>query len=137
VGRRIYFGLGWSLGGWFIMCFIFLWLLNSICWFPIFSVFILVEAMYIFCGIFTSSCSICNHPFSLQIDCDKTIMVTLKHDDKLQDGTECAFQVPWFFLSCATALSTCWFYLLSYHLGWIMLWSLKVRAIIWFYNSSN
>ncbi|KAH8507472.1 hypothetical protein H0E87_009860 [Populus deltoides] len=27
------------------------------------------------------------------IDCDKTIMVTLKHDDKLQDGTECAFQV--------------------------------------------
>ncbi|KAJ9180138.1 hypothetical protein P3X46_008420 [Hevea brasiliensis] len=26
------------------------------------------------------------------IDCDKTIMVTLKHDDKLQDGTECAFQ---------------------------------------------
>ncbi|CAI9293190.1 unnamed protein product [Lactuca saligna] len=26
------------------------------------------------------------------IDCDKTIMVTLKHDDKMQDGTECAFQ---------------------------------------------
>lgn len=26
------------------------------------------------------------------IDCDKTILVTLKHDDKLQDGTECAFQ---------------------------------------------
>ncbi|XP_010523551.1 PREDICTED: protein transport protein Sec24-like At4g32640 [Tarenaya hassleriana] len=26
------------------------------------------------------------------IDCDKAIMVTLKHDDKLQDGTECAFQ---------------------------------------------
>ncbi|KAL4571843.1 hypothetical protein LXL04_018608 [Taraxacum kok-saghyz] len=26
------------------------------------------------------------------IDCDKTIMVTLKHDDKLQDGTECSFQ---------------------------------------------
>lgn len=26
------------------------------------------------------------------IDCDKTIMVTLKHDDKLQDGAECAFQ---------------------------------------------
>ncbi|CAK7340908.1 unnamed protein product [Dovyalis caffra] len=26
------------------------------------------------------------------IDCDKTIMVTLKHDDKLQDGSECAFQ---------------------------------------------
>ncbi|XP_071700690.1 protein transport protein SEC24 C-like [Rutidosis leptorrhynchoides] len=26
------------------------------------------------------------------IDCDKAIMVTLKHDDKLQDGTECSFQ---------------------------------------------
>nr|CAN70226.1 hypothetical protein VITISV_020350 [Vitis vinifera] len=26
------------------------------------------------------------------IDCDKAIMVTLKHDDKLQDGSECAFQ---------------------------------------------
>ncbi|XP_074291455.1 protein transport protein SEC24 C-like isoform X2 [Silene latifolia] len=26
------------------------------------------------------------------IDCDKTIMVTLKHDDKLQDGAECSFQ---------------------------------------------
>ncbi|KAL9258600.1 transport protein SEC24 C-like protein [Drosera capensis] len=26
------------------------------------------------------------------IDCDKTIMVTLKHDDKLQDGAEYAFQ---------------------------------------------
>ena len=29
----------------------------------------------------------------VQIDSDKTIMVTLKHDDKLQDGSECAFQV--------------------------------------------
>ncbi|KAI8019493.1 Protein transport protein Sec24-like [Camellia lanceoleosa] len=27
-----------------------------------------------------------------QIDSDKTLMVTLKHDDKLQDGSECAFQ---------------------------------------------
>lgn len=26
------------------------------------------------------------------IDCDKTFMVTLKHDDKLQDGSKCAFQ---------------------------------------------
>ncbi|KMT02852.1 hypothetical protein BVRB_8g194310 isoform B [Beta vulgaris subsp. vulgaris] len=26
------------------------------------------------------------------IDCDKALMVTLKHDDKLQDGAECAFQ---------------------------------------------
>ncbi|KAK7847490.1 protein transport protein sec24-like cef [Quercus suber] len=26
------------------------------------------------------------------IDCDKTIMVSLKHDDKLQDGSECGFQ---------------------------------------------
>lgn len=31
--------------------------------------------------------------FILQIDCDKSILVTLKHDDKLQDGSECAFQV--------------------------------------------
>ncbi len=29
----------------------------------------------------------------LQIDCDKTIMVTFKHDDKFQDGLECSFQV--------------------------------------------
>lgn len=29
----------------------------------------------------------------LQIDSDKTIMVTFKHDDKLQEGFECAFQV--------------------------------------------
>ncbi|KAL0429643.1 UNVERIFIED_CONTAM: protein transport protein Sec24-like CEF [Sesamum radiatum] len=28
----------------------------------------------------------------VSIDCDKTIMVSLKHDDKLQEGTECAFQ---------------------------------------------
>ncbi|XWS57646.1 hypothetical protein CRYUN_Cryun09bG0191300 [Craigia yunnanensis] len=33
------------------------------------------------------------------IDSDKTIMVTLKHDDKLQDGSECAFQVPSTFLA--------------------------------------
>ncbi|GLU01056.1 hypothetical protein SLE2022_183820 [Rubroshorea leprosula] len=26
------------------------------------------------------------------IDCDKSILVTLKHDDKMQDGSECAFQ---------------------------------------------
>ncbi|KAK1403102.1 Transport protein Sec24-like [Heracleum sosnowskyi] len=26
------------------------------------------------------------------IDCDKTIMVALKHDEKLQDGAECSFQ---------------------------------------------
>ncbi|XP_031111153.1 protein transport protein Sec24-like At4g32640 [Ipomoea triloba] len=26
------------------------------------------------------------------VDCDKTIMVTLKHDEKLQDASECAFQ---------------------------------------------
>ncbi|XVE55330.1 hypothetical protein DITRI_Ditri03aG0150000 [Diplodiscus trichospermus] len=26
------------------------------------------------------------------IDCDKCILVTLKHDDKLQDGSECSFQ---------------------------------------------
>lgn len=34
----------------------------------------------------------------MQIDCDKAIMVTLKHDDKLQDGSECAFQVQTTFL---------------------------------------
>jgi protein transport protein SEC24 len=27
------------------------------------------------------------------IDCDKSIMVTFKHDDKFQDGAECCFQV--------------------------------------------
>nr|XP_043624506.1 protein transport protein Sec24-like At4g32640 isoform X2 [Erigeron canadensis] len=26
------------------------------------------------------------------VDCDKSIMVTLKHDDKLPDGTDCSFQ---------------------------------------------
>lgn len=31
--------------------------------------------------------------FSVQIDCDKTIMVTFKHADKFQEGSECAFQV--------------------------------------------
>ena len=35
----------------------------------------------------------------MQIDCDKAIMVTLKHDDKLQDGSECAFQVQTTFIS--------------------------------------
>ena len=34
----------------------------------------------------------------MQIDCDKTLMVTLKHDDKLPDGAECAFQVQLFLL---------------------------------------
>lgn len=29
----------------------------------------------------------------LQIDSDKTIMVTFKHDNKFQEGAECAFQV--------------------------------------------
>ena len=29
----------------------------------------------------------------LQIDSDKTIMVTFKHDDKFQENSECAFQV--------------------------------------------
>ncbi|KAJ0988877.1 hypothetical protein J5N97_007233 [Dioscorea zingiberensis] len=33
------------------------------------------------------------------IDCDKAIMVTFKHDDKFQEGTECAFQ-------CATLYTT-------------------------------
>ncbi|CAN1765020.1 Protein transport protein Sec24-like At4g32640 [Linum perenne] len=35
------------------------------------------------------------------VDCDKSIMVTLKHDDKLQDGAECAFQ-------CALLYTTCY-----------------------------
>jgi hypothetical protein len=29
----------------------------------------------------------------LQIDSDKAIMVTFKHDDKFQENSECAFQV--------------------------------------------
>ena len=28
-----------------------------------------------------------------QIDCDKTVMVTFKHDEKLQDASQCCFQV--------------------------------------------
>ncbi|CAK9882645.1 unnamed protein product [Sphagnum jensenii] len=54
------------------------------------------------------------------IDCDKTIMVTFKHDDKFQDGSECSFQSALLYttmngqrririntlsLSCTTALS--------------------------------
>lgn len=34
-----------------------------------------------------------NQPFLIQIDSDKTIMVTLKHEGKLQVNSECAFQV--------------------------------------------
>lgn len=33
----------------------------------------------------------------MQIDCDKAIMVSLKHDDKLPDGSEFAFQVDQIF----------------------------------------
>lgn len=29
----------------------------------------------------------------MQMDSDKTIMVTFKHDDKFQEGAECGFQV--------------------------------------------
>lgn len=54
------------------------------------------------------------------IDCDKTIMVSFKHDDKLQDGSECCFQCALLYttlygqrririttlaLSCTTVLS--------------------------------
>ena len=38
-------------------------------------------------------CSYITYLSMVQIDCDKTIMVTLKHEDKLQDGSECSFQV--------------------------------------------
>jgi hypothetical protein len=31
--------------------------------------------------------------FVVQIDSDKTVMVTFKHDDKLQENAECGFQV--------------------------------------------
>lgn len=37
--------------------------------------------------------NLCPNCSFVQIDCDKNFMVTLKHDDKLQDGSECAFQV--------------------------------------------
>lgn len=37
--------------------------------------------------------NLCPNFSFMQIDCDKNFMVTLKHDDKLQDGSECAFQV--------------------------------------------
>jgi hypothetical protein len=35
----------------------------------------------------------------VQIDSDKTVMVTFKHDDKLQENAECGFQVMDFFFS--------------------------------------
>lgn len=31
--------------------------------------------------------------FLVQIDSDKTVMVTFKHDDKLPENVECGFQV--------------------------------------------
>ena len=43
----------------------------------------------------------------MQIDCDKAVMVTLKHDDKLQDGAECAFQVYFAFMYLA---KKCWYF---------------------------
>lgn len=33
----------------------------------------------------------------VQIDCDKTVMVTFKHDDKFQENSECGFQVNRFY----------------------------------------
>jgi|APAra0007618328_1042625.scaffolds.fasta_scaffold00546_4 hypothetical protein len=47
----------------------------------------------------------CHMP--MQIDCDKAVMVTLKHDDKLQDGAECAFQVYFAFMYLA---KKCWYF---------------------------
>ncbi|GFP98573.1 protein transport protein sec24-like cef [Phtheirospermum japonicum] len=37
-------------------------------------------------------CLFVSLPPYIHIDCDKTIMVSLKHDDKLQEGSECSFQ---------------------------------------------
>jgi hypothetical protein len=34
----------------------------------------------------------------VQIDSDKTVMVTFKHDDKFQENAECGFQVIMTFL---------------------------------------
>lgn len=45
----------------------------------------------------------------MQIDSDKTIMVTFKHDDKFQEGSECAFQVceDRFEVTAVFVLSSC------------------------------
>lgn len=37
--------------------------------------------------------SILKEVLVVQIDSDKTVMVTFKHDDKLQENLECGFQV--------------------------------------------
>jgi hypothetical protein len=54
--------------------------------------------MYIFLLCILWLLSICQYLKTLlwalvQVDSDKAIMVTFKHDDKLQENSECAFQV--------------------------------------------
>ena len=57
---------------------------------------------FLFCQLFLSFLSFLYIPLILcpkkdylcvQIDSDKTVMVTFKHDDKLQENAECGFQV--------------------------------------------
>ena len=59
--------------------------------------------------------------FVVQIDCDKTIMVTLKHDDKLKDGSECAFQVLTNFTLSVREFLIC----ILLHYMWTFLYSIN------------
>lgn len=66
----------------------------------------------------------------IQVDCDKTIMVTLKHDEKLQDGSECAFQVHCHCISLSLFLLFIYFYsdaisLTKFHCGVLFFWHFK------------
>ncbi|XP_076955406.1 protein transport protein SEC24 B-like [Bidens hawaiensis] len=54
------------------------------------------------------------------IDCDKSIMVTLKHDDKLQDGTECSFQSARFKVVRITTNTTYFWWIIFVHLQRIL-----------------
>lgn len=54
----------------------------------------------------------------MQMDCDKAIMVSLKHDDKLPDGSEFAFQVNQNF--CQAIVCTV-FYSLNFIFGFVLI----------------
>ncbi|KAJ0972769.1 hypothetical protein J5N97_020728 [Dioscorea zingiberensis] len=48
-----------------------------------------------------------------EIDCDKAIMVTFKHDNKFQEGSECAFQCALLYTTLYADLDTRFAYLLK------------------------
>jgi len=61
----------------------------------------LTKQLWLHWNMMNKVCSFLSGLSLVQIDCDKTIMVSLKHDDKLQDGSECSFQVQIYFESSA------------------------------------